>query len=101
MYGVPKDINLNPFLGATLVQIRIGQHDIQFCFHPNVLLAVEGTWQLCDDTGNVIDHSLGNEQLPSEREVFRVHVLLGQDVDFGTFGHPWESTICVWAQQFL
>jgi hypothetical protein len=32
MYGVPPDVNLEPFVGATLIQVCIGPHDLQLHF---------------------------------------------------------------------
>lgn len=44
-----------------------------------------------------------------DREAWRVPVLpdgdyfvfLAEDLSFGTFGHPWEQTMCVWGQPLL
>lgn len=29
------------------------------------------------------------------------HIFLAEDFSFGTFGHPWEQTICVFGQQLI
>jgi hypothetical protein len=29
------------------------------------------------------------------------YIFLSDDFSFGTFGHPWEGTICVWGDQLL
>ena len=29
------------------------------------------------------------------------YIFLSEDFRFGTFGHPWESTICVWGEELL
>lgn len=32
MYGIPKDLDLSPFVGSTLIQVCIGPHDLQLYF---------------------------------------------------------------------
>ncbi len=46
MYGIPKDLNLDFLLGATLTQIAIGEYQIQFNFSPEGSFGVEGNWEL-------------------------------------------------------
>ncbi|GIH05322.1 hypothetical protein Rhe02_33890 [Rhizocola hellebori] len=29
------------------------------------------------------------------------YIYLAEDFQFGTFGHPWESTLCVFGQELL
>jgi hypothetical protein len=76
---VPGDLNLSLFMGATLVQVCLGQYEIQFNFQRNggiSSISCEGEWRIVDAGGNVIDYAKEN----SEREAYRVQVLLGQEV---------------------
>lgn len=63
MYGVPGNLNLTPFVGCTLDQIRIGAHQISFHFsgpggHTSASLDVESKWLVVDGSGAAIDQSL-------------------------------------------
>jgi hypothetical protein len=80
MYGVPANLPLAMFDGATLVQICLGETQLQLQFH-NVerrtgpSINVEGDWELRDESGETVDHGRS-----TEREAYRVHVLLGRQV---------------------
>jgi uncharacterized protein DUF6188 len=76
MYGVPQDLSLQGFHGATLTQVAIGEFQIQFHFEPAGEIAVEGRWELRDQSGCLVDHAEEN----SSRDVYRVHQLLGRQV---------------------
>ena len=76
MYGVPKDLDLSGFVGATLIQVCLGESQIQFHFHPKGSFLVEGSWELVDTAGNPVD----KVQDHSDRDEYRVHRLLGQAV---------------------
>jgi hypothetical protein len=76
MYGVPRDLSLQGLHGATLIQVAIGEFQIQFHFEPAVELAVEGRWELRDPSGRLVDHAEAN----AARDVYRVHQLLGRRV---------------------
>jgi hypothetical protein len=58
-------------------------HEIQFCFSgiPGAAtprLSVEGRWECRGAAGDVVDQSIADTQLPSERDAYRVHVRLSQ-----------------------
>jgi hypothetical protein len=53
MYGVPTDLDLSFLHGALLIQVCLGQHQVQFHFHPTGSIAVEGGWELRDAAGGV------------------------------------------------
>jgi hypothetical protein len=83
MHGVPPDLDLSRFLGATLVQICLGAHQVQFHFQgadawgPKVpSISVEGGWELRDAAGSLVDE----DQEHLEREVYRLHRLLAGEV---------------------
>jgi hypothetical protein len=73
MYGVPGDLNLEPFFGATLNQICLGPFDLQFRFSralprpagrsitptESASVQVEGSWRLEAADGSAIDESIG------------------------------------------
>jgi hypothetical protein len=76
MYGIPNDLDLSLFVGATLVQIGLGQFDLQFHFHPDGSVSIQGHWELIDAEERIIDFAIEN----AERDAYRIHVLLGQVV---------------------
>jgi hypothetical protein len=77
MYGVPSNLDLRRFCGATLTQLGIGEFQLQFHFtQPEFSISVEGDWQVNNPEGEIVDRSLPN----AERESFRVHRLLGRTV---------------------
>ena len=55
MYGVPVDLDLSFLHGAELIQVCLGQHQLQFHFHPVGSISVEGGWELRDAAGVRID----------------------------------------------
>ena len=42
MYGVPADLDLSRFKDAELIQLCIGEGQVQFRFHPVGTISVEG-----------------------------------------------------------
>jgi hypothetical protein len=78
LHGVPANLDLAPFLGASLQRIDLGKWIIHFQFdiHPVGVIGVEGEWELLDSQGAVIDH----QQEPADRESYRLHHLLLHDV---------------------
>jgi hypothetical protein len=77
MYGVPANLNLRRFHGATLTQICLGEFQQQFHFiQPELSISVEGDWLVQSESGEVIDKSAPN----SERTAYRIHRLLGKKV---------------------
>jgi hypothetical protein len=85
MHGVPADLNLSKFNSATLIQICIGEHQIQFHFHPEGSVCVEGRWELIDSGGNLVDAAADTN---SGREAFSVHRILGQSVESYSIDPP-------------
>jgi hypothetical protein len=78
MNGVPASLNLNKFHGAQLEQIALGQYVIQFQFGGPIrpVIGVEGYWEVRAKDGSIIDRAHQNQ----ERDVYRVHQLLGRAV---------------------
>jgi hypothetical protein len=76
MYGVPKDLNLTFFHGAELIQVCLGQYQLQFHFHPAASIFVEGGWELLDRSGERID----NRHDGPDRPPYQLHRLLGRRV---------------------
>jgi hypothetical protein len=78
VYGVPADLNLTPFHGAALEQIALGEYIVQFRFGGNPCreIGVEGGWELRAADGSLVDRN----QDTTEREAYRVHLLLGRTV---------------------
>jgi hypothetical protein len=76
MYGVPADLDLSRFKDAVLIQLCIGEFQVQFHFHPIGTISVEGKWELRDAAGSLIDGMKAN----AERDALYIHVLLGKSV---------------------
>jgi hypothetical protein len=89
LYGVPTDLDLTAYEGATLVQICLGSWQLQFRFSPKLPLpspevgglecsiSCEGDWQLIDPAGQQLDGRMEKEENRSE---YRIHLLLGRAV---------------------
>jgi hypothetical protein len=85
VYGVPADLDLTQFVGASLVSVCLGEFNVVFRFQSQASswpsagpsLTVEGSWELRDRDGRQVDRSLPND----EREAYRVHGLLGRPVE--------------------
>ena|SRR5687767_2272326 len=81
MHGVPANLDLEPLVGSSLIQIGLGQYQIQLHFAgaggtTRGSIAIEASWELHGSDGALIDHA----QEHFERECYRIHVLLGSDV---------------------
>ncbi|MEY2521229.1 MAG: hypothetical protein QOF24_2988 [Verrucomicrobiota bacterium] len=81
MHGVPADLPLAGFVGCTLDQVCIGQHQLQFHFSGERgvgggRISVEGGWQAQDAAGALFD----GFQEHSVRQQYRIHTLLGRTV---------------------
>ncbi len=76
MYHVPADLNLDRFRGAILLQISLGEHQVQFNFQPYAHISVEGLWEIRDSKDSLIDRA----EPHGNREAYRIHVLLGRAV---------------------
>ena len=61
-----------------LERIDLGIHIIHFRFsaEPTGVISVEGDWELYGPSGALVDF----QEEPSEREAFRIHVLIGRKV---------------------
>ena len=84
MYGVPKDLDLAFLHGAQLIQVCLGQHQVQLIFHPEANISVEGEWNLYAVDGSELDRS---RPLPRQ-EAFQLHRLLGQRVTETSVSSP-------------
>lgn len=76
MYGVPADLDLAFLHGAVLIQVCLGQWQVQFHFHPAASISIEGRWELLDTAGVRIDGAHDT----SERPPYQLHRLLGQRI---------------------
>jgi hypothetical protein len=76
MYGVPADLDLRFLHGAELIQVCLGEHQVQFHFHPAGSIYVDGRWELLDVAGEQIDRRCDEPQRPP----YQLHRLLGQSV---------------------
>ena len=76
LYGVPVDLDLTHFHAASCIQVAIGEHQIQFHFHPSASVSVEGRWELRDGDGQVIDQSMEH----IERPTYQIHRIVSQAV---------------------
>lgn len=78
MHGIPSDLDLSPFIGATLERIDLGKWILHFHFamQPAGVIGIEGEWKLLDLDGTVVDR----QQEPAQRDAYRVHHLLLHEV---------------------
>ena len=76
MNGVPADLNIAFLHGSELIQVCLGQNQLQFHFHPAGSISVEGGWELRDAAGARID---GCHDGP-DRPPYQLHRLLGRRV---------------------
>lgn len=86
MYGVPSDLDLSRFEGATLGFVTLAKFQIAFHFDPHAVLTVEGKWCLLDSAGRVLDQSTDS----GERDAYRVHRCIGERVT-AALAEPPES----------
>jgi hypothetical protein len=96
VHGVPADLDLTQFVGASVYRIDIGMHMIYFRFDAAGLpsIGIEGDWEIRDEHDKIVDRSIENDRLPRDRDVYRVHVLLDRAVS-GTLvnaPHSFELT---------
>lgn len=82
MHGVPANLDLSQFMGASVARIDLGLHIIYFLFAgtPDVKIGIEGDWEIRDENDRIVDRSIPNDALPRDRDVYRVHVLLDRIV---------------------
>jgi hypothetical protein len=81
VYGVPRNLDLSRFIGATLIQVCLGEFQVQFHFQPArrvgadglLHIGVERQWEMRDEAGMIVDQAMQN----SDRDAFRLHRLLG------------------------
>ncbi len=76
MYGVPVDLPIQRFLGDTLSQVCIGCDGVHFRFGRTSTISAFGLWQLHNSSGTLIDQT----QEHSEREFYRIHLILNANV---------------------
>ena len=86
MYGVNTTLNLSNFKGAILIQVCIGQYQIQFHFHPDEVISIEGKWELRNMSGILIEYSSEDNITPSDS--LHLHVLLGKSIDNYSVSFP-------------
>src|SRR5947208_21364 len=57
MFGLPDDLDLSFFVGISLIQLGMGEHQIIFVLHPDVRLSVGSRMRLTNPEGEtfVID----------------------------------------------
>ena len=89
MYGVPTNLDLQRFVGAMLIQVALGEFQVQFRFHPEGEIAVEGHWELRDQSGYLVDQA----QPTHEREGYRVHRVIGRKVVASLVDAPTSITL--------
>jgi len=89
VYGVPADLDLRRFIGSRLIQISLGEFQIQFQFDPAAQIAVEGRWELRDQAGHLVDRA----EPAADRNAYRVHRLLGAKVTGSSVAAPEPITL--------
>jgi hypothetical protein len=54
MYGVPMDLDLAFLHGAEVIQVCLGQYQVQLHFAPTASIFIQGGWELRDATATQI-----------------------------------------------
>jgi hypothetical protein len=85
MYGVPADLDLSRFKGATLIFLGVGEFQIQFRFHPKSSISAEGKWELRDSAGSLVDEAV---EINAKRDAYRIHAILGKRVESYSVSAP-------------
>jgi hypothetical protein len=66
MYGIPKDLQLERFVGQEFNFIGLGRFQIQFHISSLVAIHVEGRWELRDASGTLVDmEGIAQSAMPS------------------------------------
>jgi Family of unknown function (DUF6188) len=91
MYGVPAGLDLTFFCGDCLTQLCLGQYQVQLKFGRGGTIAVEGSWQLKDATGDLLAHVTDCEVF--SESAARLYVLLGATVTRSTVDPPVSFTL--------
>ena len=95
MYGVPAQLDLAPFVGATLDNIGLAKCQIQFIFGGDLwtgkkcVVAVEGYWEMRNAQSVLIDKAIP----PDERDAYRIHSLLSRTVTDAKVNPPESFTL--------
>jgi len=84
MYGVPADLPLDRFLGKECTLIAIGRFEIRFLFPSTGDICVYGKWEVCNDTGSVIDRRQDHES----RKCYSMHNIIDSPVHRYTIDAP-------------
>jgi hypothetical protein len=88
VHGVPHDLDLSAFLGASVERVDLGPYIIHFRFAGAPSIGIEGDWELHDPAGSVIDQGSGGAKAPRDRVSYRVHVLLERTVTATSVAAP-------------
>lgn len=91
MKGVPTDLPLEDLKGAELIQIALGEFQVQFHFNSTANISVEGRWELRDGKGNVID--TGARGSLAAKQNSHLQVLLGKKVEGHSISAPKSFTL--------
>jgi hypothetical protein len=76
MHGVPADLNIGFLQGSKLIQVCLGENQIQFHFDPTGSISVEGDWELV----KVIGLHFDSPEVTSKNPRSHLHRLVGQNV---------------------
>jgi hypothetical protein len=90
MHGVPHDLPVEALVGCELTHIGLAMHQIQLHFDRGAHISIEGTWQLKDSNGSLIDKDVDP---PSARESYKLHRLLMQHVTAASVDAPRSFTV--------
>jgi hypothetical protein len=94
VYGVPANLDLTDFHGATLIQIGIAEQTLHFIFQPRLpnpfhYIMVEGSWEVRDADGAILDRV----QEHACRATYRIHKLLSRHVVGSVVDAPGSFTL--------
>jgi hypothetical protein len=72
MHGVPSDLPLNSFVGKKFNQVGLGRFQVQFRSAGAGSIHVEGSWELRNSAGEIVDAWAEHEK----RQAYRLHVII-------------------------
>jgi hypothetical protein len=89
MYGVPKDLPLDPFVGHELNQVALGRFQMQLRFSGCGSISIEGRWELRDPDGAIVDCW----QDHAARDCYRIYRILDLSVSRFEIDAPASFTL--------
>jgi hypothetical protein len=89
MYGIPKDLPIQAFIGKECNQVCLGRSQIELRFPGTGGFCIEGDWELRNDQDRVVDADVPH----GERKSYRLHLILHSPVLEVSLDAPHSCTL--------